>query len=223
MSDAKKTPDDAALREFPERLRLALGSKPVHAFARGAGMTDSLLRKYLSATSLPGLDKLLELAKAAGVRLEWLATGEGPMRHGAEPSQLSDLVAVRRYYVRASAGPGRIDEREESVELALPRHLLRGLGVEPARAAVIQAIGDSMTPTIAPGELMLIELRDGEELHDGAIYVFRATGQLFVKRLVSVTDGTFEVKGDNEARSRVFGPKDELVVVGRVAAFIRRV
>jgi hypothetical protein len=62
--------------EFKDRLRVALKGESVNSFAVRAGIRESLLRKYLVG-SQPGLDKAVEIAKAANVNLIWLATGKG--------------------------------------------------------------------------------------------------------------------------------------------------
>jgi transcriptional regulator with XRE-family HTH domain len=66
---------------FEERLRRALNGETLRAFARRTGIPHSTLRRYESGTQ-PSLDKAVEIAAALRVRLEWLATGEGPMRPG---------------------------------------------------------------------------------------------------------------------------------------------
>ena len=48
--------------------------------AKRTGMSSRIIGKYLSGDSLPGLDKLVALADAAEVNLQWLATGGGPMK-----------------------------------------------------------------------------------------------------------------------------------------------
>lgn len=50
--------------------------------ADSAGMSPSLIGKYLSGKTDPTRKKLIALAKAAGVNVQWLATGEGLMRNG---------------------------------------------------------------------------------------------------------------------------------------------
>lgn len=74
--------------QFSNRLKLALGGESINSFANRCGVSESLLRKYLSG-SCPGLDKAAGIAKAAGVDIGWLATGEGQMRRGeaAAPAQ----------------------------------------------------------------------------------------------------------------------------------------
>lgn len=67
--------------ELAERLREVIGDEPGAAFARRAGVGESLLRTYLRG-SIPGADKLVQLADAAGVNVDWLASGRGPKRGG---------------------------------------------------------------------------------------------------------------------------------------------
>ncbi|SBW09288.1 hypothetical protein KL86APRO_12560 [uncultured Alphaproteobacteria bacterium] len=75
-------PDDG----FAERLRLAMGGETESAFAaRCPDISRPLLRKYL-AGSEPGLSKVVLLAAALGVSVEWLATGRGPMHPSGTPS-----------------------------------------------------------------------------------------------------------------------------------------
>ncbi|MFN4097786.1 MAG: helix-turn-helix domain-containing protein [Sphingomonas sp.] len=65
-----------------DRIRSAIGEEPVAAFARRCGFGESLLRKYLAGAE-PSAKNLARIADAAGVSLEWLATGRGPMRREA--------------------------------------------------------------------------------------------------------------------------------------------
>jgi transcriptional regulator with XRE-family HTH domain len=81
----RKKPHSSAIialeSEFPRRLKQAIGGRSVLSFAKACGMSDSLVRKYLSG-SLPGLDKALIMAREAEVSLEWLATGVAPSHQG---------------------------------------------------------------------------------------------------------------------------------------------
>lgn len=63
---------------FAQRLEIAMADQSALAFAKKCGISDSLVRKYLHG-SLPGLAKLVVLAKVGNVRVGWLATGEMPM------------------------------------------------------------------------------------------------------------------------------------------------
>ena len=54
--------------------------------ARDTGISEGVLRKYLAGKSDPSRARLVELAKAGSVALEWLATGEGQMDASAPAS-----------------------------------------------------------------------------------------------------------------------------------------
>lgn len=86
---------------FPERLLQAKGGMSTLAFAKKCGISESSFRKYLAGHSVPGADKLLEIAQTAGVSLTWLATGEG-RRDGVEARL--DVVALRSVIAGVEAG-----------------------------------------------------------------------------------------------------------------------
>lgn len=64
--------------DFPARLRECIGDEPVASFARRCGFSEGLIRAYLKDDKRPGMDKLVRMADAAGVTVDWLATGRGP-------------------------------------------------------------------------------------------------------------------------------------------------
>lgn len=61
------------------RISLLVRDISANSFAKKCGISEGSIRQYLSGT-IPRLDKVVTMAGAAGVRLEWLAVGKGPMR-----------------------------------------------------------------------------------------------------------------------------------------------
>ncbi|EXI82131.1 MAG: helix-turn-helix protein [Candidatus Accumulibacter appositus] len=59
------------------RLKAVIGEESVSSFARRCGMAESVLRTYLRDGRMPPLDRALAIAAAAGVSVDWLATGRG--------------------------------------------------------------------------------------------------------------------------------------------------
>ena len=51
---------------------------PDNVFAERSRVAESVLRKYLLGPTVPGMENLVSIARAAGVNIKWLATGEGP-------------------------------------------------------------------------------------------------------------------------------------------------
>ena len=80
------TADEAAENYvgFPERLKMALGTKSSRAFAMECGMSATVMHQYLSGKSEPSRLVLISIAKTSGVNLHWLLTGEGEMRRGGK-------------------------------------------------------------------------------------------------------------------------------------------
>lgn len=71
---------------FPARLREAMGVRSTREFAFAADKKrQSLIRLLRGDTDMPRLSTIRTLAGVAGVRWEWLATGEGPMRLEERP------------------------------------------------------------------------------------------------------------------------------------------
>lgn len=132
----------------------------------------------------------------------------------------ADWVAVPRLDVGASAGPGALNLEERAVgRIGFQPSWLRDLG--PSSVANLQLIrvnGDSMAPTLSPGDDILVDLGDGaERLRDG-IYVLRVDDALNVKRLAVFPQGRrFTIKSDNPAYPDWTDCTAETVtIVGRV-------
>lgn len=95
------------------------------------------------------------------------------------------LIAIPRYDIGASAGPGSlIDDESPAAHLAFdPVWLKRICGSKPEHLSIIKVDGDSMFPTLADGEDIMVDRSEfGSRLNDG-IYVLRRDDTLIVKRL----------------------------------------
>ena len=104
---------------------------------------------------------------------------------GQESADPDDMIRVPRLDVGASAGHGAINESEVAVaHIAFDPKWLRQLckgGTN--RLSFIRVQGDSMSPTLADGDDILVDGSDGaDRLRDG-IYVLRREDTLMVKRL----------------------------------------
>ena len=66
--------------ELAPRLKAALASHRVEDVARQVGVTASAIYNWLSGANEPSLAKLIALAGATKVSVEWLATGKGEMQ-----------------------------------------------------------------------------------------------------------------------------------------------
>ena len=129
-------------------------------------------------------------------------------------------VVVPQLDVRASAGPGAVpgEERAQS-HIAFDPKWLRRLGAgDGSQLSIIRVEGDSMAPTLADGDEILVDRGDGAaRLRDG-IYVLRREDVLMVKRLALDPSGhRVTIRSDNEAYPSWPGcDLDSIDIVGRV-------
>lgn len=188
--------DQTAFRARIEELVRELGGE--REIERRAGLAPGIVGHYRRKAD-PTRQRLVKLAKGAGVSLQWLATGEGPKTPG-EPAD--GYVMVPRYDVKAAAGPGAMIHNEQIVDyLAFRSEWVRGKlgfrGANPAESlALVEAVGDSMTPRIDDGDLLLVNHAD-REFRNGAIYVVEIDEALMVKR-IERRDSHIVLHSDNQ-------------------------
>jgi SOS-response transcriptional repressor LexA len=127
----------------------------------------------------------------------------GPVAPQTRPGPLRargrDMALVPLLRIGASAGPGAVvsDEAPEA-QIGFETRWLRKLGSNPANLSIIQVSGDSMSPTLADGDDILVDRADtAGRLRDG-IYVLRIDDALMVKRLaMNPVARTLTIKSDN--------------------------
>ena len=148
------------------------------------------------------LDEVARLSEL-GIDTGWLLTGitgfaSRPADIAAAPKLGDDFILLPRYDVKASAGNGALIHSEQIVDyLAFKADWVRDrLARNPEYLLLIEASGDSMHPTIAHGDLLLVD-RAIPHLRDSAIYVLEHDGELMVKRVERRLAGGVIVRSDN--------------------------
>ncbi|MCF6763808.1 MULTISPECIES: LexA family transcriptional regulator [Pseudomonas] len=209
---------------FGERLRQAIGADKPYAFAKKCGVSESLLRKYLSGASVPSVEKAWAMAKTAKVSLDWLAGGEGSMcpsgsSNKATPSDEDVYSYIPLYDARCSAGHGAWNEGTKVLTLlAFTTYSLRKQGLTPSKLSAIRVDGDSMAGLLEDGDTVLID-HSRNQLEAEAVYVIRLDDHLYAKRLQRLFDGSVQIISENKAYGDVLVPKtqlNDLAIIGRV-------
>lgn len=223
-----------------QRLRQArehLG-KTQSEMAELAGVKFRTWQDYEAGKSTPP-GRVYAKIRAHGFDGSWLLGAPAPMlsdegRTEGGPSLPSppelrspgeEYVALPRYDVQAAAGPGAITEAERVVDWIYFKKdwLRRTLGVAPQHLAVIEAVGDSMVPTIDDGDLLIVDLSQPKLNGDG-IYVLSVDDSLaaiMVKRIEITPRGGLIISSDNAragyGRYEIApGELDQVRIVGRV-------
>jgi phage repressor protein C with HTH and peptisase S24 domain len=192
----------------------------VAALARVIGVSDNAIYKWLSGRGQPSVSNLVALAKAAEVSVEWLATGHessaakrSPERPGR--NERDDFIYLDRHAVKDRAR-GKLLRSEQIVDdLAFRKEWVRArLNLDPRNLMLIEAVGDSMAPTLEDADLLLVDLSEPRFRHDG-IYVLRRD-ELEVKRLQRRPDATLNIISDNPAYEPSMVAGDSVHIIGRV-------
>lgn len=214
--------------------------------AEAAGISTDQLARYMRGENEPSVTVAARLAAGADVPLDWIVKGIPGKAGHDEISDMSSRLHLRQHqafklaehqspYVttleipqfdaRASAGPGAFSDEDRIVgRITLDAAWIQAkVDVAPERLFAITAIGNSMHPTIEPGDLLVVERYAGHSF-DGAIYVVMRAGAVIVKRLQTAGPRTIVLRGDNPtSREEVIGPDDpdETVIIGRVRIIAR--
>lgn len=188
------------------------------AFARTCGVSESVVRKWRDGLSEPSRLYLERIVRHAGVSVEWLVTGEGPMESDdTSPKEISFGAQVSRHRVSEPPRPGyaALPPRKEglpvagaapSVEegavgdaLVFNEDWLRfELGARPRDLCLLRVAGDSMAPTLRAGDMILIDRRVTRPDREG-IYLLHMDGMLLARRLQALPGGRVKVSSDNPA------------------------
>jgi phage repressor protein C with HTH and peptisase S24 domain len=243
----KKLSTKASFRSaFAQRLKDATRNRDIAELAAKIAVTPVTLYRWLNGKFDPSLPKLAELAEALSVNLAWLVTGTGPF----DARQALRHALLQQYETTDfESAAGKPDKSPLAFYEPWLFELLYGPPQEPTvfgptdmRSPLLMAVGeDSMEPTIAKGDLVLIDRSfgvrptplqpaqsQGRPAHDG-IYACRSsslqgnandpTGHLMLRRIQYRLDGTMVVRCDNPRYpEEVYALKSQKlpVLVGRV-------
>lgn len=231
----------AKIKEILEKLMSSNGLNPTR-LAAASGIPQPTIQRIIKGRhNTVNLETASALAQYFKITVSQLI-GEIPLdvsemqglsvaqnyAHYAHPEKLdSDYILVPRCEVRAGMGTGQIIHSEQIINhLAFRADWVKTeLGLNPKNLVLISAVGDSMEPTLRPGDLLLLDLSANQIKHD-AIYVINLDGELLAKRVQRLVDGTVIVTSDNAFyREQTIAPDklDTLRVIGRVVWVCRKI
>ncbi len=186
---------------LPERIKTIMDGRSERNFCQDINIPLGSLRSALTG-SKPSVDNLIILADGTGVSLDWLATGEGPMRSGGAVDD--KILYIPRYDIEMSAGTGRWQDHAEKID-DIPftaEFIQRRLGRSSTDGLIMAyAYGDSMEPTIFSGDLLMIDTN--KKSVNSGIYAMAYMDMFYVKRLDLKLD-KIEVISDSREKYKPF-------------------
>lgn len=209
-----------------ERLRARIRQlgMSVADVARAAGVNRSFVYDILRGRSqVPNLENLTRIAQVLKVDLEWILSGKGRV-DGDDPiteDYHNDFVAIQYASARPSMGGGAIVEDEHRVgrDFHFRRSWIRDrLKAAPSMMRVMGVEGDSMTPTLQDGDVVLVDMNQRSPVPPG-IFVLHDGMGLVAKRLeyIPMSDPPrLRIISDNQQYSPYECTAGEVNIIGRV-------
>ncbi|WP_312293334.1 XRE family transcriptional regulator [Atlantibacter hermannii] len=160
--------------------------------ARQLGVSAQSVQYWTTGKTFPRGERLAKLAELSGYPQSWFL-GEDPVPSFHLPDKhqaRSDSVVFTVLDVEFSCGDGSHVKGDfidvvRSIELD-PEYARRLVGNRPFKNIEIgNARGDSMAPTIAPGDLLFLD-RTVTYFDGDGIYAFCFDGECYVKRLQKI-------------------------------------
>lgn len=214
-----------------EARRAELGLSQAEVGVRAFGKADNAAFQALRRGSSPSAEKLAALCQAVDWEFYF-----GPRRESsvsaAVPVDSTTFAQIPLVDAKLAAGDGAHNSNHEVVEhLAFRQEWLKRLHLNPANAVLARVTGESMRPTLEPGDTLLIDTSQSErhiEVRLRAplkaktpIYAFRSGGDERVKRVLRPDNDTLILLSDNPdwAPEIIHGAalrRLELSIIGRV-------
>ena len=201
----------------------------VAKFSDVTGVAKDMIYSYLNGSSTPGGAKLLEIANATGVSLDWLGGRPGAAREygdkhkiesiSAGIAEATGLLPIPLYDVEAGAsGHAQLVEKSDSKKwLWISRAWAQRYG--QANLALIKTVGDSMVPVIEPGNLVL--LNQAEKSRGEGVRVVCLDEGMVIKRCEPRPKGGICMVSDNTIYEPFVAAAGEFEVLGAVVATIK--
>nr|WP_310616666.1 S24 family peptidase [Pantoea cypripedii] len=195
--------------------------------AKASGVAQPTIWRLTSGNAR-GSTKIVEIANALGVRVEWLSSGEGPMRNeGQQPIQAHNKGQNEGVYridvldLTVSAGPGSymltdMVEVLHAIEFTT-EHARSLFGNRSAESIKVMTVdGDSMSPTVISGDRLFFDVSVRDFRTDG-VYAFVYGKTFHVKRL-QMQGEKLAVLSDNPSYEKWYvteTSQDQFYVMGK--------
>lgn len=120
---------------FKDRLKEIIGTQSIKSFAREIKSSDGTVHNLLSGKGYPSLNKLIDIASAGDVTVQWLATGEPP-KYTAELSRLLEVRETPGNYDKATPALSREQQIQRAGEVLkrsreMPQFAIEVVGYNP--------------------------------------------------------------------------------------------
>ncbi len=227
---------DPRLDPLANRVREVIDGFPSLAeAARATGLPVNSLSRMRRGANEPGAFDLIDFAAKTGVDLRWLAGLPGEATRNDRTLKAApprDTVTIRELDVKVAAGASSFADQIQTVEsFEFPGAFLRQLKIYSQHLECVRVKGDSMTPTILPGALLMIDRslsllkyppirsEEARRTKQADIFVFIHSKMGYrVKRIETLDEKWAALISDNQAEYpvEIVDRNKSLKIVGKV-------
>lgn len=214
-------------QDAADRLRVAVRAHgPIGSVAELAGIKRQSLNEILGGRSTPTVgtfERLCSILKVSPAVI--LEVDEAEPEASEAPRDEGGVVAINEIDLAYGLGATFIDGLavKETVRYFALDWLRQYTKAKPEQVFFAPGLGNSMSPTIDDGDVMLIDTADRTPMFAGLIWACTMGGMGMVKRIRPRPDGSIVLGSDNQNVPDDEVADGELHVVGRVVAVIKRV
>jgi phage repressor protein C with HTH and peptisase S24 domain len=183
--------------------------------ALAAGASRSSIQKWRTGNARPPLIEMAALAEAAGVSLDWIATGI--------KSTDDDVVLVPRYDVTHDGSLVHMPD-EDQPRVPFWRTELERMNASIEDTIALVADGREMEPRIQEGAMLAVD-RSRADMSVSGVYALRPRNRLILLRSEMRLDGSLILTSDSRPGEQVITPAsvDALRPIGMVVLALTRV
>lgn len=199
--------------------------------AASLGVTPGAVSSWFTGRNgIMSADIMLKLANRLGVNFQWLSSGEGYMYESYSSNKIEtvdgDENQIRIACTLSIQGANglhidAIDEElfNSGLAISLPSSWFERNQIKASDCRVVLASGDSMSPLINDGDLVLVDTAI-TNIVDGFVYLIQFEDYLMIKTLRRISPYQIVVESFNNPDLYEFildtELQDNLVVIGKV-------
>ncbi|CAN5278591.1 hypothetical protein BH11PSE5_BH11PSE5_30700 [soil metagenome] len=208
------------------------------AFAELVGSQQASISRWEKGSDEPSARPVGRMAELAGCSVDafydvpWSArtaqVGKPPAAIASDQTPTvaaeTDTVDIVRLDLSVSMGPGTIiDDYVEASTVKFDLSWLREITrSQPPLLRIIDGIGDSMYPTLNPGDVIIVDTGDRMLSRQDGIYWISVYGASGLKRLRAVGPQRVKIVSDNPGVEDYEVDAEDLQIEGRVVWYARR-
>lgn len=152
------------------------------------GVNPNTISQYKTGERTPPMRKLELMTRALGVSV--------PEFFSRQDGADADLVFVERVKPRPGSRGGLKESTEHVAYYAFHSVFIARKGGSPEVMKIIEATGDSMSPTLNNGDLLMVHLGQ-TDVRTGYVYLMRMEDELVIRRLENRPGGMLLIRCDN--------------------------